>query len=252
MNNLIIELTAALESCQADDRRIDIFFRDDDVDKDEESLRRLLDLFVRRNVPLNLAVIPGCLTDSAVSYLVQTCSAHPELIELNQHGWRHVNNEREGRQCEFGVSRTFDQQLSDIALGKAKMTSAFGDMWFPVFVPPWNRCTEETFRALDRLDFLVLSRNEVGAPAVGHKFREISISLDLYQWRGGAAMRQIEAILEDLILQITQREWTGVMLHHKVMSDEAFSFVDLLLETLIQYRNIRYHTFKRLLELAPG
>ena len=64
-------------------------------------------------------------------------------------------------------------------------------------------------------------------------------------------MREIEAILEDLILQIRQRKWTGVMLHHKVMSDEAFSFVDLLLDTLNQYRNIRYHTFRRLLELTP-
>ena len=251
MNRLMGELTAALEECEAGGRAIDIFFRDDDVDEDEKSLRRLLDLFVRRNVPLNLAVIPGCLTDSAVSYLVQTCSAHPELIELNQHGWRHVNHEPEGRQCEFGPSRTFDQQLSDIASGKAKMTSAFGDMWFPVFVPPWNRCTEETYQALDRLEFPVLSRNETGAPVTGHKFHEISISLDLYQWRGGAAMRQIEAILEDLILQIRQRKWTGVMLHHKVMSDEAFSFVDLLLDTLNQYRNIRYHTFRRLLELTP-
>ena len=250
MNELMGELRSTLERWQADERGIEIFFRDDDVDEDEESLRRLLDIFVRRNVALNLAVIPGCLTDSAIRYLGGHRDTYPDLIELNQHGWRHVNHEREGRKCEFGISRTFSEQLSDIALGMAKMTSAFGDSWVPVFVPPWNRCTEHTCRALDQSGFLVLSRDEDGAPVSGYGFREISISLDLYKWRGGAAMRPVVEILQDLILQMAQPKWTGVMLHHKVMSDEAFSFVDLLLETLNQYRNIRYHTFQGLLALS--
>ena len=44
-----------------------------------------------------------------------------------------------------------------IAAGQARMDEAFGNRWFPAFTPPWNRCTEETRRALEELGFSVLS-----------------------------------------------------------------------------------------------
>ncbi|MGE0128825.1 MAG: DUF2334 domain-containing protein [Blastocatellales bacterium] len=227
-----------------------VFFRDDDVDEDEATLRRLLDIFLRREIPINLAVIPGRLTAVCGELLAQSVSAAPALAELNQHGWLHLNHESEGRKCEFGPSRTYDEQLDDIAQGQARMTEAFGPHWFPVFVPPWNRCCEDTYRAIDQLGFRALSAKQGNSVVTGYRFKEISITLDLFNWRGGASLKPAEEIVDDLIAQISRRQTIGVMLHHKVMDEMAFSFLDAVLDALALHSTIRFHTFPSLLQLS--
>jgi predicted deacetylase len=113
------------------------------------------------------------------------------LIELNQHGWRHTNHEPEGRKCEFGASRSFEEQLADIARGREVLEHAFGKAFSPVFTPPWNRCTQDTYRALDQLGFRALSQLQGKQPVAGYNFRELSVRLDLFRWKGGAVMKPI-------------------------------------------------------------
>ncbi|MGE0885457.1 MAG: hypothetical protein AB7P14_18065 [Blastocatellales bacterium] len=241
-------LTGALEKLEAEGRALNIFFRDDDVDEDEATLRQLLDVFNRLQTPLNLEVIPGLLTEEAVALLRQ---CPPALFELNQHGWQHANHEREGRKCEFGASRGFEQQLADIAAGQRRMNEAFGDGWSAVFTPPWNRCTEATYRGLDQLGFVALSKDRGKQPVTGCGFREISITLDLYRWNGGPAMKSPENILDELVLQMDELDTIGILLHHKVMNSTAFLFLQQLIESLRNCFNIRFRTFQGLLKTNP-
>ncbi|MGH9843610.1 MAG: polysaccharide deacetylase family protein [Blastocatellia bacterium] len=247
MNSSLTRLSSALAERQEHGAPLNIFFRDDDVDADEESLRRLLRFFGDRETPVNLAIIPGLLTDGAVKLLTDSRSSHSGLFGLNQHGWRHVNHEREGRKCEFGASRGFAEQFDDIARGRARLDDAFGADWFPAFVPPWNRCTEATHQALDRLGYQVFSAKQGGAPVTGFGFREISITLDLFNWRGGASLKPAEDIVDDLIAQMSGQQTIGVMLHHKVMGEEVFSFLGPVLDALKQNSIVRFHTFQSLL-----
>lgn len=248
INHLFVAgLKPGLEQRQDGGKPLHVFFRDDDVDEDEASLRRLLKLFLDREVPVNLGVIPGRLTGQAISMLARQSNSLPRSIELCQHGWKHINHEKSGRKCEFGVSRTFPEQLQDVASGQAKMKEAFGDNFYPAFIPPWNRCTEETYRVLDRLGFLMLSQLQSDSPVAGYKFRQCPVTLDLYRWRGGARLRPPEEIVRDLDLQIRRRDAVGIMLHHKVMNDESFLFLDSLIRTLSRYPVIRFHTFQSML-----
>jgi hypothetical protein len=226
---------------------MNIFFRNDDVDDDEPRLRRLLRFFLERNTPVNLGVIPGRLTAACVELLLESVGATPELFELNQHGWRHQNHEREGRKCEFGASRSYAEQLADITRGQERMTEAFGPNWFPVFIPPWNRCTEETLRAIDRLGFCAFSAKQGGSVATGYRFQEISITLDIYRWNDGARMKSPEEITGELIPQLSRQQPIGVALHHKVMDDQAFLFLGSLLDTLAAHSAVSFHTFQSLL-----
>jgi hypothetical protein len=245
MNSSLGRLKSAL-ALQAAPLRI--FFRNDDVDEDEPPLRRLLGLFLERNTPINLGVIPGRLTAACVELLAQSAGESPELLELNQHGWRHLNHEREGRKCEFGASRTYAEQLADIAQGQARMTEAFGPNWSPVFIPPWNRCTEETRRAIDQLGFRALSAKQESSVVTGYKFEEISITLDIFRWNGGARLKPPEEIVDEMITQLSRRQTIGVALHHKVMDDQAFFFLGFLLDTLAAHPAIGFHTFQSLLQ----
>ncbi|MGH9832082.1 MAG: DUF2334 domain-containing protein [Blastocatellia bacterium] len=247
MNHSLERLESALALRQ---QPLRVFFRDDDVDEDEATLRRLLELFLRREIPINLGVIPRRLTAAGAELLMQSVSAAPALVELNQHGWLHLNHEREGRKCEFGPSRTYAEQLADIAQGQARMTEAFGPYWSSVFIPPWNRCVADTYRALDQLGFHALSAKQGSAVVTGYRFKEISITLDLFNWRGGASLKPAEEIVDDLIVQSARQQTIGVMLHHKVMDERAFSFLASLLDALSSNPTAGFHNFQSLLQLS--
>lgn len=227
----------------AEQKRVDVFFRDDDVDEDEETLHRLLTIFADRKILFIAGVIPKLLTVDCIKLLAQ----FSESAELVQHGCEHKNHEITQRKCEFGVSRNFEEQLSDLAAGQKIMNEAFGEKWFPAFIPPWNRCTEMTHRALDELGFRVLSKLRGRHPAVtGFQFREISVTLDIFRWQNGATLKSSEELYEELTRQITEGAPIGIMLHHKVMADEAFLLVEELLDVLKQSPAVRFHTFKSL------
>lgn len=250
MNSSLTQLKSAMARRGRQAAPLRLFFRNDDVDEAEATLRRLLGLFLERETPINLGVIPGRLTAECAELLARSVSAAPALVELDQHGWRHLNHEREGRKCEFGPSRTYAEQLADIARGQAQMTEAFGPNWFPVFIPPWNRCTEETHRAIDQLGFRALSAKQGDFVVTGYRFKEISITLDLYRWKGGARLKSPEEIVDDLIAQLSRQQMVGVMLHHKMMDEQAFSFLGSLLDTLAGRLAVRFHTFQSLLRLS--
>jgi peptidoglycan/xylan/chitin deacetylase (PgdA/CDA1 family) len=243
------EWREALAQLEQSGRQLNVFFRDDDIDEDEATLHSLLDAFAENAAPLCLAVIPAKLKHETVKRL----HAQPaELVELHQHGWQHVNHETEGRKCEFGVSRNFEQQLNDIARGQARMDEAFGARWMRAFTPPWNRCTDATREALHALGFAVLSQDGGHTRATGYQFREISISIDLHRWKGEPAMKSPESFLAEAAGQIAERDTLGVLMHHKVMDATAFAFVREWVATLRECTSVRFHTLASLQEVAEA
>lgn len=242
MKDAISELRAALAQQQADGKVVEVFFRDDDVDEDEATLRRLLALFADRQVPIVLGVIPARLTSAGIEALQPFSS----VVELVQHGWQHINHEATDRKCEFGTSRSFAEQFADLSHGQARMNEAFGEHWFPAFIPPWNRCTEVTERALQQLGFRVLSKlYEKGSAA---SLPEISVTLDLFRWKDGAQLKTATELWQALAQQSQSDRRIGIMLHHKVMADAAFVFLEQMLDELKQFTHVRFHCLQTLAE----
>lgn len=242
----------ALESVGSNEQPIHLFLRDDDIDSDEETLRTLTDITLSQGVPLNLEIIPGCLTPRTIRFLKNLKRIDPALIELNQHGWRHLNHEKEGRKCEFGPSRSFEDQYHDIAKGKRVLEDALEERFHPVFTPPWNRCTPDTFKVLDQLQFRVLSKDRGARPISGYGFREVSTSLDLYRWKEDPKLKDPDEIVQALITQFAGPSPIGLLLHHKVMDQEAFLFLDNLLQVLRAHPHVRLYTFERWLHESPS
>lgn len=231
MTNVFDNLIAVLTDLSAEGRQVQVFFRDDDVTSDEPELHRLLALFVERYLPVTPGVIPALLTEQCSQQLRQIHSSTAGRIEPVQHGWAHLNHELTGRKCEFGLSRTYAEQLADIARGQERMQAAFGEQAFSAFIPPWNRCTDETLRALDALRFRVLSRDS-RVPVTGYNFRDISTTIDIFDWSGGALLKPTQEIIRQLCVQCRERDTIGVLLHHQVMQNDAFAFLTILLDVL--------------------
>ncbi|MGE0886330.1 MAG: polysaccharide deacetylase family protein [Blastocatellales bacterium] len=243
-------LRSSLEQMETAGRSVKVFVRDDDVDEAEASLHQLLNRFLELEIPINLEIIPGLLTGSAIATLKRHRQLRPDLFELNQHGWLHVNHETEGRKCEFGAKRNYEQQQTDIRRGQEVLRNAFGEAFSPVFTPPWNRCTEETHRALDQLGFAAISKLQSKQPVVGYGLRELSVTLDIFRWQGGATLKPADEIIAELVSQLRELDMVGIMLHHKVMDDTAFEFIRQLLDELRRSEAVSFHTFRGLLKMA--
>ncbi len=244
-------LAPELDRLAANGRTVSLFLRDDDTDEEEATLHELLDITLSHQVPISLAVIPGRLTCECARFLRQTKKQHPQLVELHQHGWLHLNHERTGRKCEFGISRSFDAQLADIAQGKAQLETLLREYFFPAFTPPWNRCTADTLAVLDRLGFAVFSRDRHDTCITGYNFQEISVTLDIFTWKGGKQLKRPSLILAELTEQLHRLNPIGILLHHKVMDAEAFTLVDILLNELRLSPAIQFHTLETLLTSIP-
>ena len=250
------ELRETLRGARTARRRIPVFFRDDDAIDDRPALRRLLELFCSRRVAINLEVIPGLLTSDGTKLLGETAAAHPELIGLNQHGWRHENHEATGRKSEFGQSRDFDQQHRDISAGRQAMAEAFGDLFFPVFTPPWNRCTAVTHDVLASLGFAAISDlSPDPSPDLSPEKNglvnglvRLPATLDIIDWKSLRDLRPVESILDQLRQQLGAGGPVGIMLHHQVMSPTAFDFVAQLVDVMVESGAIDLHLFQTLLK----
>ncbi len=239
-------LRPQLETLQAKGKTLSVFLRNDDGDKDEDTLRQLFDITLSRQVPLHVAVIPKTLTNAGVRLLRDIKHAQPELLELGQHGFQHLNHETTGRKCEFGVSRSFEKQLNDIANGKKILEETLQEYFAPIFTPPWNRCTKDTLKAVEQLGFEIFSRDNSNPPATGYGFQEISTTLDFFTWKDGAKMKNPKDLTEELIKQLNTNHPVGLLLHHKVMNAEDFAFLDELLAELKRYPVVHFHTLQSL------
>ena len=202
---------------------IDIFFRDDDAGWADERLLELIGRFAEHGLPLDLAVIPAELTEDLAGALLERHAG------LHQHGFAHVNHEREGRKCEFGPSRGRDEQCADIAVGRERLLVLLGDRLQPFFTPPWNRCTRDTGECLAELGFTLLSRAQRAEPL--GLLPELPVHLDV-------ARLSPEDLDERFARHVADGGPVGVMFHHAVMEPEDMARADHLLGLLAGHENV--------------
>jgi peptidoglycan/xylan/chitin deacetylase (PgdA/CDA1 family) len=216
---------------------VPVFFRDDDAGWGDERLLRLADGFARHGLPLDLAVIPTALSPG----LAETLRERP--VGLHQHGYAHVNHQREGRKCEFGPDRSRAQQQDDIARGRERLQALLGDRLDPFFTPPWNRCTRDTGEALVALGFAALSREHRAEPL--GLLPEVPVHLDV-------ARLSAEELDARFARFVRNGGPVGVMLHHAVMGDEDFARADALLGRLAGHARVAPRTLAELVRAAGG
>lgn len=134
---------------------MDVTFRNDDVNTLTPELQRFTDLLLEQNLPITHTVEPGNMTKETIGWLRRLKSSHPKLIEIVQHGWKHI---RYGA-GEFSDERSYEEQYHDLSEGKKRMEEAFGTDFFPMLTFPFGCYNEDTLKAADRLGYKVISSN---------------------------------------------------------------------------------------------
>jgi hypothetical protein len=238
MNAWLDNLRRALDAAAGP---VDFFFRDDDAGWADERLFALLDLFGRHSMPIDVAAIPRAVTGALASELRSRVAAAPERLAVHQHGFAHLNHEREGRKCEFGPSRPRALQRQDVETGRRILSEVHGLQAGAVFTPPWNRCTEETGEALRASGFRVLSRDVTARPLGVEGLYELPVRVDWFARRKGVrlSLEELGVSLAEAAGGAAAASPVGVMFHHELMDDDELTRAGELLALLAAHAAAR-------------
>jgi peptidoglycan/xylan/chitin deacetylase (PgdA/CDA1 family) len=225
------------------------FFRADDVAVPGMQFTRMMDLFAKYGAPLSLAIVPSWLTRDRWQYLSDYERNNPVRCCWHQHGWRHVNHESKGKKQEFGAVRSLSEIKRDLKRGKNRLSELLGESFYPAFTPPWNRCSGHTLQLLRELGFLAVSRSQGSTPHSPRGLPDLYVNVDLHTRKERSPTAGWNKLLQELEQAIATR-FCGIMIHHQLMNQAAFDFLEKLLKALINYPKIQLVNFKDLVELG--
>jgi peptidoglycan/xylan/chitin deacetylase (PgdA/CDA1 family) len=231
---------------RCDPGAVKLFFRADDIGVPGRQCARLMAIFERHQAPLCLAVVPSWLTRRRWQTLKKLALQAPHLCCWHQHGWRHVNYEQQGKKQEFGPGRSAASLQSDLVKGQQRLHDLLGQVFYPVFTPPWNRCSRETLRLLSTLGYVAISRFENSRPVAPDHLPDLSVNVDLHTRKSNDPHQGWLDLERDFIRALASG-LCGVMLHHQRMNTAAFSFLDLLIRECKRHPNIEMVHFRDLM-----
>lgn len=224
---------------------VSLFFRADDVAVPGRNFNRMMDPFAKYGVPLSLAIVPAWLTPPRWQYLSNFEKKNPSRWCWHQHGWRHANHETEGKKQEFGDARPLAHITQDLTRGKRRLEQLVAEAFYPVFTPPWNRCSANALQALKDLGYAAVSRSRRSKPQAPEGLPDFYTNLDLHTRKErdpAAGWHNLLAELE----QAVASGFCGIMLHHQLMNAAAFDFLEILLKALTKNPAIQILNFKDL------
>ena len=221
-----------------------VFFRADDIGAPGKAFTRMVKLFKRAEIPLCLAVVPSWLTRTRYQTL-REATGDTELFCWHQHGWLHKNHQLSGKKGEFGEHRSREHQRCDLLNGRQRCTELLREDFYPVFTPPWNRCSQITLELLRELGFSGISRSAGASPSTLTGLPDFQVNVDLHTRKEKNHGDSLAKLLTELHQALASGQ-AGIMLHHQRMNDNGFFFLEELLQTLKSAKQIRCVDFRRL------
>jgi peptidoglycan/xylan/chitin deacetylase (PgdA/CDA1 family) len=223
-------------------KSVDVFFRADDIGVLDTEFVLMMELFRKYRVPLCLAVVP--LWMSRERWLEMTSLFwEEELWCWHQHGYAHKNYESSGKKNEFGSSRSMEEIRNDLQQGRDHLEAVLGDIFCPVFTPPWNRCSRMTLDILADLNFQAVSRS-IGVKTKS-EIPDFCINVDLHTGKEKNLQPAMDQLLNDWKVGVEHGR-LGIMLHHQRMNSFAFAFLERLLQLLQGQAGVTFVTFREL------
>lgn len=221
------DLTSELDCWRQAGQTATFWWRDDDAGPDDDHLGPFLEQRERLGVPLALATVPAWLSKPTVRRILADSGT-----TVVQHGWAHRNNAPENvRKMELadGTANLAD----DLAKGFDILSSALGERFHAVMVPPWNRLGAQTTACLADLGFVGLSTLGPRQVANEGKLHVVNVHIDIMDWTTrsfGDEGKALDTAIAHLVArregEADRGEPTGLMTHHRDHDEPAARFVD--------------------------
>jgi hypothetical protein len=237
-------IESAIETHLQNNPLVKLFFRADDIAVQSDNFQKMMDLFVKYQLPLCLAVVPAWLTGARWEAMA-AYRQYQDLFCWHMHGYRHKNYEVAGKKQEFGPNRRREEIQTDLENGFEKLSTIMGPAFTPYFTPPWNRCTYGTMEILSETGFAGISRSMGSTPEPPASLKEVSVHVDLHTRKDRTAEMGWEKLIKELETGLSSGQ-CGIMLHHMRMDEAAFVFLDYFLNRLKSYEKIEFFSFSDL------
>ncbi|PCJ10010.1 MAG: polysaccharide deacetylase [Rhodobacteraceae bacterium] len=231
-------LNDELQTWQDQDLTLPLWWRDDDAVEPTPQLDQLTELSKKLGLPVHLAVIPRDATAALAAYVAGTTQLIPVV-----HGWAHQNHAPQGeKKAEFGAHRALEQSLADADQGLKTLRPLFGDQLEPMFVPPWNRISNDLLQGLAKLGYTTLSTFTPRAQAeAAAGLAQVNTHLDPIQWKGSRSLVPPQHLLDQVTKQLSSRrlgltdnaEPYGILTHHLVHGAAIWDFTEALISRLL-------------------
>ncbi len=231
-----------------------LWWRDDDAIEPTEALDRLIRLSSEYEAPCALAVVP----DYAQPSLFEALVSAPTIFPV-QHGFRHINHAPKGEKAaEFGLHRDRTVIEQDLEAGWQKLAAVKNIS--PVFVPPWNRMSDELNSCLAALGIKGVSQH---APRKARKTKagliQVNTHVDIINWRTTRGFTGTEKALDFALTHLRARrlgevdpdEPTGILTHHLDHDPACWEFMEKLLLWTRGKPNIQWMTPREAFDIEP-
>ena len=204
------------------------WWRDDDATEPSDSLDRLLTLAA--GTPIALAVIPMATGPALANRLADATN-----VTIMQHGYSHTNHApKNERKAEFGSHRSNNVMMDEIVQGATYLSDTFHTNLTRIFVPPWNRITNNLAALLPEACISALS--SIGPCLPIPLMSQLNVHVDIINWRLNRKFRGSETI-DCMVDHLSRRrlglinltEATGLLTHHLDHDDSCWQFVAELL-----------------------
>jgi hypothetical protein len=252
-------VSAELDRWAAQGRAATFWWRDDDAGRADPRLANLLSLIGRLGVPVALAIVPAWLSVEAADAV----QGAPAGVVVLQHGFAHVNHEREiqpgerkVRPAECGGARPPAAVLAELADGAARLAARLPSRALPVLVPPWNRIAPSVIVGLPRLGYRALSTFRARpAPQPAPGLHQVNCHIDPILWREGKRFAGAAGALEMVRVHLAARreqqadpaEPTGLLTHHWDLDAPGWAFIAELIARLRAHPGVAFPALAPLL-----
>lgn len=218
-------LISVLDAWHGEARVAGFWLRDDDAVEPTPALARLMDICDRHHVPATLAVIPAHTGAPLADFLFGKAG-----VEVALHGWSHENHAPpDQKKQELGAHREPDTVLAELAAGRQRLTSLFGEQFVPVLVPPWNRIDKTL---LPRLAGIGVGGLSVFGPEAPSTLPTVNTQADIMDWHGSRGCRPASEIIADVVKRLGEMRagggTMGLLTHHLVHDEAAWHFLEAM------------------------
>lgn len=212
------ELCIELDRWSEERRTAFFWWRDDDASDAVPALLSAIAVAEVTGAPVALAAIPE-KTSERLSTAVQSISK----VTILQHGVRHANYASSGSpKMELGPDRPAEVILSELGDAHQLMRRQFGDQFFPILVPPWNRIDCGLTPYLQQIGFAGIS--VYGDRSAEPDFiKQVNVHCDFVDWATHTSVSDVAAI-RIIVDQLQKRregstdprQPVGLLTHHIV------------------------------------
>ena len=240
-------LSAELDAWRDAGLCAELWLRDDDAGAAAAPLHQLVDLCGEYGIPANFAAIPTASTPATADLIATLDSAFVFV-----HGYAHADHSgADERKSEYSCTRPFGEMEAEWREGIRMIEDLYGDNALRVFVPPWNRMPSD-------LQLRLADAGFIGYSARAHDLAVINVHVDLFDSRTHA-FRGDEISLSGIVQHLRAKrtgnadpgEPTGVMTHHLVFDDAAWSFLRQLFAATGLEDGTRWLAGRRIFEIRP-